>query len=224
MFLTGINKNDVLRYLGYHGGEIEGKYDELIEENAKFLLKKATPRYTYSVFEIESHNPVKLKGTNIVFESSQIQKHLENSSRCILLAATLGPEVDKSIRVKTLKDMADAVIFDSCASSGIENLCDNLTEYLEKKFEEENLYLTDRYSPGYGDFPLSAQKDICLLTGCGSKIGLFCNNAYALTPVKSITAIIGISDKPCEKYLTGCRNCRLNGDCSYRRKGVFCYE
>lgn len=223
-FLTGADEKEILRYLGHKGGEVEQKYLEQIRENTKQLLENAKPKCTYSVFEIESHSPVTLRGTNTVLEGKDIEKHLETSSRCILLAATLGFEVDKIIRVKSVCDMADAVIFDSCASSGIENLCDNFTGHLKKEFEAQGLYLTERYSPGYGDFPLKAQKDICALTDSLRKIGLSCNEAFLSEPVKSVTAVIGISDRPCNKRLSGCESCNLRGDCTMRKKGTFCYD
>lgn len=224
MFFTGADKVEVLKYLGIKNGEADREYIEKIDQYIKLLLDEASPKYTYAVFEIESHNPVKLKGTNVTFSGSDIEKHLEKADKVILLAATLGYEADKIIRTKSVINMADAVIVDSCASGGIENLCNNLTSYLEKEYEVKNLYLTDRFSPGYGDFPIECQHDLCLLTQSQKKIGLTCTRFGALEPVKSVTAVIGIGDMPFEKRITGCASCRLKSECSYRKRGVTCYE
>ena len=49
--------------------------------------------------------------------------------------------------------MMKAVLFDSCASAAIEAVCDNLQKELQQSYP----YLTDRYSCGYGDLPITLQ-------------------------------------------------------------------
>jgi hypothetical protein len=48
------------------------------------------------------------------------------------------------------------------------------------------------------------------------KIGLTMTDSYMLTPTKSVTAIIGISDTQEKCHIKGCEVCEKK-DCIYRR-------
>ena len=47
-------------------------------------------------------------------------------------------------------------------------------------------------------------------------IGLTMTDSYMLTPVKSVTALIGISDSDEKCHIKGCESCG-KADCIYRR-------
>jgi cobalamin-dependent methionine synthase I len=52
--------------------------------------------------------------------------------------------------------------------------------------------LTRRFSPGYGDLPLEFQKTVFLLLNPEKYIGLTLSESLLMTPIKSVSAIIGI--------------------------------
>lgn len=222
--LKSINKAEVLKYLGFRGGELDREYDIKIDEAAKLVMEVATPKLCFVKLKIESHDPLKFENTDIVFQGEDIKKHLATSSECVFMAATLGNGIDRLIKKASAVNMADAVIYDACASSAIENVCDNYTRLLEEEYGKEGLFLTDRFSPGYGDLPLESQEDFCRITSCNKKIGLCHNRSMMLEPTKSVTAMIGISATKQEKRLTGCAGCKLAPDCKFRKRGVTCYE
>ena len=43
-----------------------------------------------------------------------------------------------------------------------------------------------------------------------------------MTPRKSITAILGVSDHPVRGHLAGCGHCVLRTRCEYRKRGITC--
>ncbi len=45
-----------------------------------------------------------------------------------------------------------------------------------------------------------------------------------LNPMKSVTAVIGLSDRPQAARIRGCAYCRLQEDCPYRKGGTCCGE
>lgn len=223
--LKSINREEVLKYLGYKGGALEEEYLNKIDLFSHMVMEKATPRCEWIEWGIYGSNPVHLQNSDIVLTGKSISEHLEGCESCVFFVATIGSEIDRLIRIKSVENMADAVILDACASVAIENVCDNMERYLEEKYlKEENLYITDRFSPGYGDFPIEMQKIFCDLTHSLKRIGLGCNSSYMLTPAKSVTAVIGISSTPRQKKITGCKNCFLKGNCEYKKRGVTCYE
>jgi cobalamin-dependent methionine synthase I len=70
----------------------------------------------------------------------------------------------------------------------IEALCDVVCAELKEIYGS----VGDRFSPGYGDFSLTAQRDIFTMLGCEKRIGLTLNDSLLMSPTKSVTAIIGL--------------------------------
>ena len=79
----------------------------------------------------------------------------------------------------------DRFMLDSAASVAVESLMKALQSAIA---EELNMIPTKRIAPGYGDFPLSAQKNIVELF---PDSGITCNESFMLTPVKSMTGVTG---------------------------------
>lgn len=82
--------------------------------------------------------------------------------------------------------------------------------------------MTDRFSPGYGDFSIGMQGEICRVLDTARKIGVTVNESGILIPRKTITAVLGVSKHPQTKRTSGCAVCDLFETCSYRREGRTC--
>ena len=115
-----------------------------------------------------------------------------------------------------------ALMLDSCASCAIENVCDNFQNELEERLFNENLYLTDRFSPGYGDMPFEQQREICEILNTSKTIGVSLNESGIMIPRKSVTAIMGIAQKPQKKRFRGCEYCSMFENCDFRKGGITC--
>lgn len=152
--VNNINRNEVLKYLHYRGSDIPSEIDALIDESLEEIQSKSTANYTYSVFPLEG---MTLKGTNFTLQGEDIKELLKECDSVILMAATLGLSIDRLIHNMEFRDLSKSIILDSCASAAIEAVCNEVNENLEKEYEARELYLTDRFSPGYGDMPLSQQ-------------------------------------------------------------------
>ena len=100
----------------------------------------------------------------------------------------------------------------------VESLCDLLCEHLAGRISGEGLSLTRRFSPGYGDLPLTVQRDLFRILPLG-KIGLTLNGGMMMSPSKSVTAIAGLlPEKACGERVpdsAGCAFCASAG-CPYR--------
>ena len=82
--------------------------------------------------------------------------------------------------------------------------------------EREGLFTRPRYSPGYGDLPLGLQREISRILNMPKEIGVSLTEALLMTPSKSVTALVGVSDKPGECRSRGCEDCSASGNCPYR--------
>lgn len=213
--LGTLNRGEILHYLGYGGQWIEPALSEQIDRCTRLVTETAVPRLVWLRLPLE--HKAFLPG-----ESQDLAGLLDGCREQILLAATIGAGVDQLLLRAEVKDMADAVIMDACASAAIENVCDNAEYALRENLREEGLYLTDRYSPGYGDLPLAAQRGLCAQLDTGRKIGVTLTDSGLMLPRKSVTAIMGIAEHPVSRRARGCETCSLGADCPYRRGGTRC--
>ena len=109
--------------------------------------------------------------------------------RFVLFCATLGHEIDRRIARYAAAAPVKAAMLDAAAGALVESLCDKLTATLEKELGP--VTLEKRFSPGYGDLPLSAQQRVFDLLEL-SRIGVGLGSSMLLSPAKTVTAVIGI--------------------------------
>ena len=97
-----------------------------------------------------------------------------------------------------------------------EEWCDRINERIRLEAEKDGLYLRPRYSPGYGDLPLEMQRDISRILNMPKEIGVSLTQSLLMTPSKSVTALIGVSEEPGECRSKGCEECEAADNCMYR--------
>ncbi|XVG94995.1 vitamin B12 dependent-methionine synthase activation domain-containing protein [Eubacteriales bacterium KG127] len=220
--LNKINENEVLKYLGYRAGEIDDKLIQDIERISLEIMDFSRPALTFRVFNTDRESNIALENTDFFPGGKDILEMLLDCDKCIVMAATLGLEIEKKLRARQVINIYESVIMDACASSAIENICDNFCDEFEKLAEKDGKFLTDRFSPGYGDFPFEQQKDICHLLMTEKKIGVSLSKSGIMIPRKSVTAIIGISNIKQTKRFRGCEHCNMFRNCTYRKSGLHC--
>lgn len=99
-FELEINKEEVLRYLGYKGQDIDENMTNTIEECREEIKKLITPRVVYSYKNVKPiDNGVEVISTNLILNGKDIKKHLKNSTECVLMAVTLGNEIERKTRL-----------------------------------------------------------------------------------------------------------------------------
>ncbi len=222
-----INRNEVLRYLEYKGQEIDSDLYSKIENCINETKEKINPRYTMGVYSISKTNEegkkiINLDNTNLNFESNDLFSLLENCEECIIFAATLGLEIDRQIKYNYYLDLTKSIIMDACATTAIEEYCDLIQESIEKSIIEQEKYITNRYSPGYGDLSIEINEDISNLLDARKKIGLTISTSKIMIPRKSVIAIIGVSDIKTIDKIKSCSNCSNINNCKYKRGDEIC--
>lgn len=163
--------------------------------------------------------PVLFIGTTVCLgglsvSSKALKRNLTGCNEAIIFAATVGFQVDRIIQKYSLASPAHALCAQAAGAAAIEAFCNLLCARFAE--QAEPLYLRPRFSPGYGDFPLEAQNDIFRLLDCPRKIGLSLNESLLMSPSKSVTAVVGMSEKNLHCKETGCESC-ANLSCAYRR-------
>jgi cobalamin-dependent methionine synthase I len=208
-----VPRREVCRLLGLRTAPDEAT-TRLIETACTALERAAQPRAVAVRISRCSFEPL-LAGEDIL-------AHLSGCDECLCMAVTLGTQVDALLRTHSAMDMAQAVVTDAAASAMVEAAADAWQQIWVQQLAAEGLYLTERFSPGYGDYPIALQSDLLALLDALRQIGLSATSASILTPRKSITAVCGVADHPVRGKLAGCAHCALRTTCTKRKEGIFC--
>ncbi len=208
------NRAEIRRYARIRGAA-DG-FDTLIDE----CVREAEPELSYRVCHVLL--PIKREGELLTFggittPSETLAKALRRANAAVLFAATVGAPFDLLIRKYSKLSPAKALVFQAIGAERVESLCDMFCRvYAESQLTQSGLCLAPRVSPGYGDIPLSIQKDIFAILDCQRKIGLTLDESLMMSPSKSVTAICGVVDAKCgKKESRSCGACQKT-DCAYR--------
>lgn len=200
------NINEIIRY---GKGSDEGVVNEILSE----CLPKLSYKVCYSIFDAKKDGDMLDLGF-IKTDSKSLMKNLDGCSKIILFGATIGIEFDRLMQKYMVLSPSKAYVLQAIGTERIESLCDAFCADMENEFAKEEKHLRPRFSAGYGDLSLSVQKDIFSVLDCARKIGLTLNDSLIMSPSKSVTAVVGISDTPsCDGHK--CKSCDKK-DCEYR--------
>lgn len=212
--------NEVLRYMGCPPEQAAPQTRALAEQAAAQMEQTARPR---SVFR---ESGLSITGDGVLLESGlllpgrDLARHLAGCDRAVMLAVTLSAQADALIRRAESRDMALALALDCAAAALVEEVCDRLEGEIFAKYP--GCHFPFRFSPGYGDLPLSVQSGLLALLDAPRKIGLCANENHILTPRKSVTALIGVSREPVGRAVRSCQSCPGREGCQYRKSGGHC--
>ena len=214
-----IDVKEALRYAGVKEPD-EGALCA-VQQAAEQTKKYASPRYIYRIFAIvHSEAGVFLPDGGLLLPGSLAKTMLAECKKAALLLCTLGAGFDRLLRTAQARDMAQALFIDACGSSFVEQGCDAAEREIAARYPD--LYLTDRFSPGYGDLPLSIQPNLLRALDGEKRLGVCAGPSYLLNPMKSVTAVLGLSDRPQRARIRGCAFCALREGCAYRERGMTC--
>ena len=207
---------ETLRYLGAGGWQPDAASQVLLQKAEDALRAAATPRGVWKQLPLTAL-PLQNAGNDIA-------RHLRGCDAMVLMAVTLGSGADTLMRRLELTDIALAAVVDAMASAVMEELCNALEAEIRTSVQAQGHYLTGRFSPGYGDCPLSLNDEICLAVDSVRGCGLAVTPQHLLTPRKSTTAILGMADHPVTGTRAGCATCHLKLTCWFRKRGTTCFQ
>lgn len=185
-----INKKEIMRYMSSQGGgdEILGLVDECLAEVREMLQYKVC--YAILTAETDS-NIISLSCGQIT--SRNLAKNLSGCDKAIIFAATIGIGIDRLISKYSRLSPAKALCLQAIGAERVEALCNDFCEKMKSEFQGKGESLRPRFSPGYGDLPLETQKMIFSLLDCPKRIGVTLGDTLLMSPSKSVTAFIGIT-------------------------------
>lgn len=190
--LPPLNEQEVLRY-----ARCPKPNDDillLLEEARKAMVFCSTGKVCFLRYPVSIQN----HELNLGFatcQSMSLAKHLQGCSEIILFAATLGLEPDRLIARTERVSPARASMLQAICTERIEALCDCFENDIRIEAKENHRDIRTRFSPGYGDVPLEMQRDVFRALSPTVPLGLTLNDSLLMSPTKSVTAIIGITQE-----------------------------
>lgn len=209
--------SEALRYLGVRG-QPEDTLLTQMTALAEETSARIRPRHIWRVLPLQRDGSKLLLG-RLPLPGRSAAKMLADCRECALLVCTLGAEFDAFSRQLQARDMARAVMLDALGSAAVEAACDEAETEIAARLP--GIHLTDRFSPGYGDLPLSLQPALLDLAE-GRRIGVTCTSAMLMAPQKSVSALIGLADRPQQARIRGCDYCSIKAACTLRKAGKTC--
>ncbi len=218
---TPIDRNEVLRYLGYPADvSPDDRLDGMLAEWTARCAERARPRAVYRVLHIAGLEKRSLRlttPTGIVEFEGAIGEYLDVSREMAALIATAGPELE-SLATELLGQgrHLEALIVSSVAAERAEAAAAVVIERLREDGSARGLSPTLPYSPGYCGMALTEQTKLFSLFG-EETAGVELTAECLMKPLKSVSALVGLGPEgEVEQNLTPCERCDRQ-QCAMRR-------
>lgn len=182
----------VLRRLGYGTyrpapPEIKNRVRGAITEARGYL----EPAVVYAdAAVLDGPKPVLIEG-GLELPGEDIAKRLSGATRVTVFAGTVGREIEAESSRRSGEGRPDEALYlDAAGSEAAEELARTSQRWAHHRAAREGMRTAGRFSPGYGDLPLSIQRELLDYLGA-AEIGMAAGENFMLRPEKSVTGIIG---------------------------------
>lgn len=200
-------EREILRYAGCRSADdgVAALLDSCIRE----VRDKLSYRVCYGEF------PVTVTGDScdlgaFAVRSTRLAANLAGCSSALVFAATVGVEIDRLIAKYGRLSPSRALVLQAIGAERIEALCDAFCADVA-----DGRCPKPRFSPGYGDLPLTVQREVFAVLDCSKRIGLSLNDSLLMSPSKSVTAFVGLSCHKENQPQNTCSACDKQ-DCQFR--------
>ena len=154
------DRKEALRYLGLGKHEPDPETERLLEECIREAESAADFRHLIREYPLIMEDDGTINGGCFRVKSENLRKNLAGCDSVLVMAVTVGAQVDRLLARYGKLSVAKAVVMQAAAAAMVEAYCNELNAGWKKEYLEKGLYLRPRFSPGYGDFPLSLQTQL----------------------------------------------------------------
>jgi hypothetical protein len=213
-----LDRGTVEHDLGYRNGSAPEPVSAAIDE---LLPQIGSHAELQCGFRILAPDSVTIRSDSVSCNSvtlsmgSLIAKQLRNSTSIAIYVSTAGPGMERwSSELMAGGEMMHGFVVDAIASELVELASDWLEKKIANSVKPSGWSLTNRYSPGYCDWPVSDQHNLFSLLPprfCGITL----TPSALMVPVKSLSGVIGVG-KGVKRGVYQCSICEMK-DC-YRRR------
>ena len=195
----------ILKYLGYGKNKPDDRVMNLINECIEEVEEISKFKYVYNEYD---------ELLPFIKENEAYLEFLKGSNGYLLVATTLGIEVDNRTRYYKHTDPTRGLIFDACASAYVEKMADDY----EASLPFSNLSF--RFCPGYQGTSFLDNQIIAKYLNVSKYPGISFVESGLMVPLKSMIGIIAIGSNKRQS----CKGCIFNGNCKFQKEGLTCYK
>ena len=197
-----IDKGEVARYLGYGNQTPDEVVSKLILE--KISQFECDKKVCFMPLEVAENDGETVNLGCFSIKSRDFSKFVGENKKIIVFGATIGIEFDRALKRELVLSPGKATILQAVGTAAIEALCDLFCE---------EFCTRARFSPGYGDLDISAQKEIFKVLNLEKNIGVSLTESLLMTPTKSVTAFL----IPEKEEFAGCDSCSKRETCTFKK-------
>ena len=213
---------EIYSFMGYKDSEPDAETrrvtEYLLSESAQFLR----PQFKYIMLDgthSDDMMQLTLQGPAglVTFDAGKIIcRQLRGAQKYVVFVATVGTGYFQwTDAVKRRDDMFQTYVMDCVGSQIVESVADYMETVLQKEIDPSGFKRTNRFSPGYCGWHVSAQPALFSLFGEPNPCGIELTDSCVMLPMKSVSGVIGIG--PDVRYLPyTCGICDKK-DCYKRR-------
>ncbi len=207
-----IPRASVYRYMGLRNSQPEAELSALTEACLSSFSSIVRYRACFLVFPIQGTD----RGVDFgafFAPGKSLAKNLSGCDRAIVFAATTGMEAELQRKRAAVTSPAQALVLDAIGTAAVECFCDALCDRWREEYAGS--FLRPRFSPGYGDLPLSLQRPLLSCLDSSRKAGITLTDTLLMIPQKSVSAIVGIGRTGCTARFHDCTLCD-KPECAFR--------
>ncbi len=194
--------SEVLRYLGHKSQAIDPELKATLEATCARAAAAIRPRWVWRVFPLRQEDGIAcsgsttgtrflVEGTSLVLDGLSMEVLLQGASAIVLMAVTCGPGPDLAWQRTHEKHPTQSLIYNACAVEIVERAAN---AQIDAWSRGQGFSATKRYSPGYGDLPLSVQPALLDALDAQNTLGITLTPQLWMVPQKSVTALIGLKE------------------------------
>ena len=145
----------------------------------------------------------------------QVCGYMKEAESAALFVCTAGEVFTRlTHELNAEGDFLEAYVVDAIGSLAVERAMDNIQSELERDMAARGMRITNRYSPGYCNWPLAGQQALFAAIG-EHGTGVTLSATCLMSPIKSVSGIIGLG-AGVRRREYGCAVCN-NNTCIYRK-------
>jgi len=216
----GLSKGCIEYAMGFSPGDTPSPFDEIIDQT--LIEAEEHSSIKGAVIEIPNIRTDRSNG-KILFDHSELHTGnrittlLSDAESMICFIITAGKGIEQWMQqCMQHQDTYSSYVIDVLGSEMVDLAGIQLQNLVERQKAIAGLSITDMYSPGYCNWPVSDQEVIFSLfpEGC---CGITLTESLLMDPIKSISGIMGVGKKVGRNRENYCSHCNHN-DCIYKNR------
>jgi hypothetical protein len=214
-----IDPDEVLRFQGYKKGvdvptpDVLALFDEALVAGTRLMAPRAVVKW----LPVDRRDLDMLQADGVALTIPSIGARWGAVEYVAAAVCTIGEALERQVaQLWDARELPLASMLDSVGSGAVESLAEYVNDVLCQQGLAAGLKVTNRISPGYGDWDVAEQAQLFRLCA-GTPAGVSLNAACVMTPGKSISLLAGAGvDARVDHYFSQCARCWMR-ECAYRR-------